>query len=542
MKRCSKCGLNLENDLRYECKRCMKIYCGFCFVFDEHIKENNKELLLINNKCTIHKKDLSLYCLNCKQHLCIFCSENNDNDIHIEHDIESLYNVIPSKKGINEIKDEIDKDKKLYEKYIYLLDEWILRISNKIDNYKQNIRDKISLLEKLVYNFNKYFNNYTYYKNYEEIQKYIYNDHDISNAEILVEANNYQNFVQILNDIFKGENEKEISVQNMNIKQIYCLFNNRVKKIERIDNNNFFTHFSDDAVKILNYNEKEGLSILENTNIDFHNDIESVSISLKKNKIFACLSYEKIIKIFNIDLTNGIMELNINEIRGENQNDDMFIKCIELPNGLLAAAGKNDKIISLWNLDNYSLVEKITLNNNIGNLLLINADYFISSQPNSETLIFHNINNINDKKIISNIYSANSIHCLTSNTNYILVCHRKGISVVSIMNKELIQFFEISSFYQSYDRCIKIDENNYIYNLYTDDTILRGSENAYFDIYKLEKDKMVKIVKGSQNLNHKNNDKNLNIHLLDNNKSSFIIEGRIFICDKYNLDYLNYNK
>ena len=110
------------------------------------------------------------------------------------------------------------------------------------------------------------------------------------------------------------------------------------------------------------------------------------------------------------------------------------------------------------------------------------------------------------------------------------------------MNKELIQFFEISSFYQSYDRCIKIDENNYIYNLYTDDTILRGSENAYFDIYKLEKDKMVKIVKGSQNLNHKNNDKNLNIHLLDNNKSSFIIEGRIFICDKYNLDYLNYNK
>ena len=48
VKRCSKCGLNLENDLRYECKRCMKIYCGFCFVFDEHIKENNKELLLIN--------------------------------------------------------------------------------------------------------------------------------------------------------------------------------------------------------------------------------------------------------------------------------------------------------------------------------------------------------------------------------------------------------------------------------------------------------------------------------------------------------------
>ena len=70
--RCSKCNISLENDFKYECKRCEKIYCGFCFVFDEHIKNNNnKEFLLINNKCPVHRKDLTLYCKNCHEHLCI---------------------------------------------------------------------------------------------------------------------------------------------------------------------------------------------------------------------------------------------------------------------------------------------------------------------------------------------------------------------------------------------------------------------------------------------------------------------------------------
>ena len=237
------------------------------------------------------------------------------------------------------------------------------------------------------------------------------------------------------------------------------------------------------------------------------------------------------------------MELNFNEIRVQNEMDDNFIKCIELPNSLLAAAGFKDKAISLWNLDNYSLVDKISINNIIGNILLINSDYFISSQPGSETLIFHNINNINDKKIISKIDSANSIHCLTANKNFILVCSPKGISVVSIMDKELIQFFETpNNYFSSYDRNIKIDENNYVYYLYTDDDSLRNSDTVHFDIFKLEKDKIIKIIRGSHDLNHKNNDDNLNIYLLDDKKISFIAEGRIFICDGYDLDYLKNNE
>ena len=52
---------------------------------------------------------------------------------------------------------------------------------------------------------------------------------------------------------------------------------------------------------------------------------------------------------------------------------------------------------------------------------------------------------------------------------------------------------------------------------------------------------MIKIINSKCRLEHENNDRKLNIHYLGQNKSSFIADGRIFICDKYDLDYLNKN-
>ena len=48
-------------------------------------------------------------------------------------------------------------------------------------------------------------------------------------------------------------------------------------------------------------------------------------------------------------------------------------------------------------------------------LLLIKSDYFISSQPYSETAIFHNINNLTEQKILENINSSSGRNCLSSN-------------------------------------------------------------------------------------------------------------------------------
>ena len=191
IKKCSKCNVNLEKDIIYECKDCNKLYCALCIIYDEHIKKiKNKDLLSINNKCKNHKKDITLYCNNCKEHICIYCTENNIDNKY-EHDITNLYEIKPSKKELNEIKEEINKIKNIIEEYILLLDNWKIRINNKIDNYKQNLKDKISLLEKMYYNYNIYYNNYTYYNNFNYFKNHIKYDEDISMAETFIKSNNY---------------------------------------------------------------------------------------------------------------------------------------------------------------------------------------------------------------------------------------------------------------------------------------------------------------------------------------------------------------
>ena len=266
--RCSKCNISLENDFKYECKRCEKIYCGFCFVFDEHIKNNNnKELLLINNKCPVHRKDLTLYCKNCHEHLCIFCVEDTEENIHFKHTKENLYKIIPSTKEINYIQNEINKYKKIYEEYFSLLDEWKIKINYKIENYKQNLKDKMSLIEKLFTNFNRYFNHYTYYKNFKYFKDYIDDDRDISNAKKLIKCNSFGTFNQILKEISETNEEKgQIEIENLRGFELESPFYGRIKKIERIDDNHFFI-YSSDSVKLIIQEENDDLSVLDNTRI-----------------------------------------------------------------------------------------------------------------------------------------------------------------------------------------------------------------------------------------------------------------------------------
>ena len=348
--KCSKCDMSLEKDLRYECKKCSKIYCEFCFFYDEHIKENNKELLMINNKCEIHKRDITLYCTECQKHLCIFCLKDTESKTYCSHYKENLYEIIPSSKDINKIKAEINKEKKIYEDYISLLDEWKKIINNKIENYKQNLRDKISLIEKMFYNFNKNFNDYIYYKNFNYFINYHNSEKDLSNAKMLLENNTIEKFSQILKEIV-SKKEKEDEIKQPSCNELEIPFDNKIKKIEMIEKNYFFVRVRG-IVKLLRLNEEDNeLILLENTEIAFDDEIESITFSSNKDKIYVCLSNQKIIKVFNCDLKNEIMELNQNEIKGEDVDDDKFLKCIELSNNILAAVEEETQIISLWNLD-----------------------------------------------------------------------------------------------------------------------------------------------------------------------------------------------
>ena len=231
------------------------------------------------------------------------------------------------------------------------------------------------------------------------------------------------------------------------------------------------------------------------------------------------------------------MESNIKEISYLDNSDGNFKKCIELSNDILAAIEQDKQIISIWDINNYTYKNKITINKHINDILLINDEYFVTSQPNNETIIFHNINKLNNEIIIRNINSKENGECLTSNNNYLLVYNDKGISIISIKYKEFIQYYQTTIEYQSsYNINLKIDNNNFIYYLFYNDSTFRESNKVILDVYKLKNDELCKIARYRQNLEHDNDDRDLSIYINQKNELSFTAEGRIFICDKIEIE------
>lgn len=148
---------------------------------------------------------------------------------------------------------------------------------------------------------------------------------------------------------------------------------------------------------------------------------------------------ENIIKIIDYDEENNILKLSNQEISEENNiNKRGFIKCIGLDNGFIVTA--NPFYISIWEYKkkskNYENIDFIKLDSEISNLLSINSDSFIASQPYDKTILFFNYNKLDNFEIVMNVDSMNSQDCLFKYNNYIIVNCNKGIAFISIKNKE----------------------------------------------------------------------------------------------------------
>ena len=82
VKKCSKCLSNLENEYKYKCAECKKIYCPDCYIYDEHIKNNIKNLKKKSTKCQTHNCMKNNYCFDCRENVCSFCIKNNECESH----------------------------------------------------------------------------------------------------------------------------------------------------------------------------------------------------------------------------------------------------------------------------------------------------------------------------------------------------------------------------------------------------------------------------------------------------------------------------
>ena len=123
------------------------------------------------------------------------------------------------------------------------IDEWNMKNNNsKVEELKQNLRDEISLLERIIFNFNKNFRNYTYFKNFRYINNYVNSINSLTNNKYLSEFYNCLSFekqTEKLMSIFKYIGKKAIIKQNKigYLKNIQTFAS--YKFIEKIDENYF---------------------------------------------------------------------------------------------------------------------------------------------------------------------------------------------------------------------------------------------------------------------------------------------------------------
>ena len=299
IEKCSKCHCDFGND-EYKCIKCNEIYCCYCFKLDEHIKNNIDNLMITKKRCLIHKKDLVQYCFDCRKNLCIYCTkENDDKNPHYQHEIENLIDLIPPENEIHKLNYKIKKRKERYMELIQLLDEWEIKLYNKIEELKKNLMYEIELMEKMFSNFNKCFMDYTYFKNFEYFKDYM---SDTYSSEF-DKCYTFEDLKGILEKLFeKEETNEEPSLKELELDGGY-LIDGLVKKID--DKYIFIYSYNNDNVKIMSIDKKD-ISTLEKTVIDFHQKIYSASLSLQKNRIYAALSSSRKVVIFNFDLENGL--------------------------------------------------------------------------------------------------------------------------------------------------------------------------------------------------------------------------------------------
>ena len=200
---------------------------------------------------------------------------------------------------------------------------------------------------------------------------------------------------KILFELFKISKKREeiIIPKTINCERQYSIKDGIFEEI----NNYYYFQYDSKKLYIIKYNEEEN-SLIYNPNLspEFNEKIYSIFISKENKQIYACLSNEKWVKIFDYNLK---LRINDQEIKFDNNPPGRFNKCIFIGNNNFATS--DNEFISIWtkiengyikNIQNFRI-------NKTSDLLLVNEDYLIYAQPNKEALIIFDAKKLNPEKI-----------------------------------------------------------------------------------------------------------------------------------------------
>ena len=497
---CSKCYLNLNSSGYYKCEICNSNFCSKCGLDD--IQSNNHKNLIFEkntNKCIKHNWDYFAYCHNCQINICLYCLKENKK--HVSHYVQNFYDLIPSSETVNNLKLRI-KEKELTTKLlIEKIDKWKREIVKKTEELKQNLKDEISFLKKIIYNFNYFFINYSYFNIFDKINKYVKN----INNEYLVKFYNTMDLEQqtiLLINAFKflgksNESHKEKEIIERSFDRQCNFYNGILQRLE----DKYFVYQKDDYLSLYFYNKKSNeISQLSESKIEIKESIYSISVSDIEYKILVCLLDQKKVKIYDYNLKKKILKLNPKEINETPSQTSHFNKCIQIGENYFVT-GDNDSI-KIWagtsDSSNLILLKHYKINTDTFDLMLT-KEYFISTQPEKKTLKLFNNNNLSYLKKITNIECQNTTNCLFRiNDNYILIACDKGIGIFFVKTKEIIQFLEYN--YSNYNK-ISCDEkgNIYILNIEQKQNYRYGSDIKIINCKFIENE--IIFVNESENIN-----------------------------------------
>jgi hypothetical protein len=211
--------------------------------------------------------------------------------------------------------------------------------------------------------------------------------------------------------------------------------------IEKI-NNKLYLELINETLRVIKLYSDNNFKYNDNEFIEFKEKIYSVSISPKKKQIFACLADKKIVKIFDYTEEDLKIKISKDEIIDNSETSGHFNKCIDIINGYIVTSDNKNIIIWKNNTKKFIKFKIFDVGIKTTDLLFVNGNYIISSQPQNKTISIYDIKNLIQEKIITNIDSIDSYRCLLKYKDYIIINCERGIALFSVKTRELCQYIE----------------------------------------------------------------------------------------------------
>ena len=319
-------------------------------------------------------------------------------------------------------------------KLIKSLNKWQKEFNKKIERIKINLINEINILKKLFFNYNKDYMNHNYYSNFHSINKHI----DILNNKYLKEFMEHETFKEKSKCIFDLLFFKESKPLETRLLQKKLMDIGKESYLKVLNKDILFL-YSDLKIKLLTF-DKNKLNFEIINEIKLKEKLNSFFISSDNKKIYATLDEKKSVIIINYNQINNSLEISDEKIKIKSKGH--FNKCFLLNNNYLITV--DDFSIYLWNKNNlnskYINIKKYNFEYVIYDSIVYDENFILLSQYNK--LKFYSINNQKIEKIIENIECNELPNSLILINNYILVNCKKGIVIILIKTKEIIQYIE----------------------------------------------------------------------------------------------------